>query len=1040
MPSTLHIRLLGDFHLVYGETVVTRLNADRLQSLLTYLLLHRRAPQPRQQLAFLIWPDSTEAQARANLRNLLHQLRRALPDADEFIEIESLTLQWRPGAPFVLDVADFQEALAEAKRAEQAGEQAAARQALERAVALYQGDLMPGCYDDWIIPIREELRQSLQAALERLLHLLEAMQEYREAIRYAQRLVQFDPLYEAGYVQWMRLHALGGDRAAVRRVYDSCVNVLKRELGVGPSQTTREAFERLLRPEPLTAAPPEPQVTPAPARQVSPTAVTGARPLPPQRTPFLGREEELEEIAVLLADPACRLLSVVGPGGIGKTRLALRVAEMPAQDGGEAAFVPLASVSSAELLVPAIGEALGFAFHGGTDPQTQLLNFLRERRTLLVLDNFEHLLEGVGLLSEMLNHAPGVKLLVTSRVRLNLHEEWVFGLEGLPVPAQGEGLEENSAVALFVQSAARVASGFALAREERVAVARICRMVEGMPLGIEVAAAWARVLSPTEIAGEIERSLDFLVNSQRNVPERHRSLRALFEHSWKLLSPAEQQVLQRLSVFRGGFRRDAAEQVAGASLPVLSALVDQSLLRRAEGGRYDLHELLRQFAASKLREDVERERAARDLHSSYYLMLLHTRLKSLEGVDQQATLAALGVEVDNLRAAWQWATEHGHIPELRQAARGLTRLFQMRGWLFEAVLLFRRVVEVLETEQTPNLSERERRTALGQMLTNQGYCYTILRDPEGVGRGLLKRAIALLGDGDDPASLGEAYTYASLLAFRVGEFDEVESLSRKAVALSRELNDVWVLVLALNTLGLVEQQKGQYQEARALYAESLEICRATGNHQGAALALNLDSDMAYAQGRYIEAKQALLESLEICRTLNDRWLTAIALCQLGRVIHALGESTEAVSLFQESLSLFKEIEDRWYGARTMNDLADVLHTLGRHGEAREVYREAFTTAVAEQARSVALEALMGLTTLMARDEDGPGEYLLALLVYIQAHPASSSQTRSQAEQLWEEIHPRFPPQQVAAAQERAANLTLEAVAGEILQTAHAIGY
>jgi predicted ATPase/DNA-binding SARP family transcriptional activator len=1036
MPSTLHIRLLGDFHLVYGETVVTRLNADRLQSLLAYLLLHRRAPQPRQQLAFLIWPDSTEAQARGNLRNLLHQLRRALPDADEFIEIESLTLQWRPGAPFVLDVADFQAALAEAKRAEQAGEQATARQALERAVTLYQGDLMPGCYDDWIIPIREELRQSLQAALERLLHLLEAMQEYREAIRYAQRLVQFDPLYEAGYVQWMRLHALGGDRAAVRRVYDSCVNVLKRELGVGPSQTTREAFERLLRLEPLPAATVEPQAVPAPARQ-APAPATQARPLPPQPTPFLGREEELEEIAVLLADSACRLLSVVGPGGMGKTRLALRVAERHAEEGGEAAFVPLAPVGSAELLVPAVADALGLAFYGGTDPRTQLFNFLRERRTLLVLDNFEHLLEGAELLSEMLRHAPGVKLLVTSRVRLNLHEEWVFSIEGLPVPAQGEGMKESSATALFVQSARRVTSGFTVGADERVAVARICRMVEGMPLGIELAAAWARMLSPQEIAQEIERSLDFLVNSQRNAPERHRSLRALFDHSWKLLSPPEQQALRRLSVFRGGFRRDAAEQVAGATLPVLSALVDQSLLRRAEGGRYDLHELLRQFAASKLQEEAEEERAARDLHSSYYLGLLHTRLKALEGVGQQAALVELGAEVDNLRAAWQWATEQGNFEAMRKAARSISRLFQMRGWLYEAAILFRRAVEVLENSEQ---AAGEHRAALGQMLVNQGYCYTILQDPEKVGRGLLNRAITLLRGSEEQTSLGEALSYASILAFKAGDFAEARPLAEEAIALSRQHGDAWILALTLNALGLVDQRVGRYEEARAHYAEAIAICRATGNLQGAALALNFDSDTAHALGKYAEARQALLESLEICRTLNDRWLTATALCQLGLVTHALGESAEAVSLFRESLSLFREVEDRWYVARTMNDLADVLCALERHGAAREVYREAFTTAVAEQARSVAMEALMGLTTLTARDEGGPDEYLLSLLLYIQAHPASSEQTRNQAEQLWEKLQPRFSPQQIAAAQERAVTLTLEALAGEILQTAHVIGY
>ena len=305
--------------------------------------------------------------------------------------------------------------------------------------------------------------------------------------------------------------------------------------------------------------------------------------LPRPPTPLIGREPELATLNRLLCDPQCRLLTLAGPGGIGKTRLALELASTQrAQFPDGVFFVPLVSLSLPEFIAPAIRSALGLSSSSPLDPKEQLLNHLRQKSLLLVLDNLEHLLEGVGLLAELLEQAPGVKLLVTSRERLNMQGEWLFDLQGLPVPPldQVDRAEEYSAVALFVQSARRAQVGFELSAEERPWVARICQLVEGMPLAIELAAAWVRLLSCREIAQEIERNLDFLSTSARDLPERHRSMRAVFDHSWQMLSAEEQRVLRALSVFRGGFLREAAEQVTGASLSLLSALVTRSLVHR----------------------------------------------------------------------------------------------------------------------------------------------------------------------------------------------------------------------------------------------------------------------------------------------------------------------------------------------------------------------------------------------------------------------------------------------------------------------------
>ncbi|MBN1135065.1 MAG: AAA family ATPase [Anaerolineae bacterium] len=307
MTPGLCVRLLGDFHLLHDESTVSDVDAPRLQSLLAYLVLHRHAPQSRRHLAFLFWYDSTEAQALTNLRNLLHHLRHALPEADRFLQVDAQTLQWQPDAPFVFDVAELESAIDEARRAEQAGDRSALRAALERAVALYNGDLLPSCYDDWILPERERLRQAFFDALERLILLLEGQRDYHAAIEHARRLLRYDPLHEATYRRLMRLYALSGDRAGALRVYHTCATLLQRELAVGPGAATREAYQRLLQAE----APP------------GATLPSGAELAGSLR--MVGREREwmrLQEAWRAAAAKGPHFVLLSGEAGIGKTRLA----------------------------------------------------------------------------------------------------------------------------------------------------------------------------------------------------------------------------------------------------------------------------------------------------------------------------------------------------------------------------------------------------------------------------------------------------------------------------------------------------------------------------------------------------------------------------------------------------------------------------------------------------------------------------------------------------------------------------------------------
>ena len=368
--------------------------------------------------------------------------------------------------------------------------------------------------------------------------------------------------------------------------------------------------------------------------------------LPFQPTGFVGRTAELAAITERLDDPTCRLLTLVGPGGSGKTRLAVQVAANCADqfDNG-VYFVTLQPLDSSDLIVSTIAEVLSFRFSPGFDPQQQLLQYLREKALLLVLDNFEHLLDGVELLTELLKAAPRLKLLVTSREVLGLQEEWRYPVSGLQYP-ETDNVDQPgtySAVQLFFERARQVRGGLSLA-DEQAGIVRVCQLVEGMPLALELAAVWAKALSADKIAIEIQRSLDFLSTSLRDVPQRHKSMQAVFEQTWERLSDEERRAFSTLSVFNGGFRREAAEAVAGVSIQILSDLVDKSLLRREPDGRYQIHELLRQYAEALLEATSGEMLHIRDLHSAYYTRFLHEREQDLNGRRQLG--AAFEIEAD----------------------------------------------------------------------------------------------------------------------------------------------------------------------------------------------------------------------------------------------------------------------------------------------------------------------------------------------------------------------------------------------------------
>jgi predicted ATPase/DNA-binding SARP family transcriptional activator len=689
MPS-LTLALLGSPHVARadGATVAFRLRKEL--AVLAYLAVEGPAAQPRDALLGLLWPEASEESARNNLRVVLANLRQALGAA---LNADRQVVQLALGSD-ELDVAAFQQLLAatRAHRHQQNAPCADCAARLEQAAELYRGDFLAGFalpdaveFEEWTLVRREALHQQALEALAMLTDYYEQAGDYAALCRHARRQLELEPWHEPAQRQLMRGLALAGDRDAALTQYERCRLILADELHVEPDVETRALYEQI-RAGHLT---PDTRASAAPRHN-----------LPAPLTPFVGREHELAALVALREAPETRLLTLVGAGGMGKTRLAIELARASLDTYADGVFfVALAPLATASALPTAVAQAIDITIHSG-DPAAGLVRFLRDKHMLLVLDNFEHLRDGAGLVVDILEAAPRVQILATSRERLKVRGEHLFVVEGLPYTPAHTALAdiEVPAARLFAQSARRSLPSFQLDDLNLPDVQRICRLVQGMPLGLELAAAWVELLPLHEIAEEIARSAGFLAADWADAPERQRSMRAVFEWSWRLLNDAEQQLFRRLAVFHGPFRREAAEAVVGASLGVLASLVHKSLLRRTDvgatqAGRYEIHELLRQFAAEQLAALPEEQTTIQERHSSFYLAFVAQRELRLARHEPQEAAAEIRGEIDNVRQAWAWAARERRLEDLDRSAGGLWQFIFLTGLAGEGESAFGLAVE-----------------------------------------------------------------------------------------------------------------------------------------------------------------------------------------------------------------------------------------------------------------------------------------------------------------------------------------------------------
>jgi predicted ATPase/Flp pilus assembly protein TadD len=807
-------------------------------------------------------------------------------------------------------------------------------------------------------------------------------------------------------------------------------------LGFPLALTLSWLFE--LRPESATEVPSAPAGTSAPSIAVvadEPQATPTARPtvshpftLPVQPTPFVGRSRELASVRQMLADPDCRIVTVSGPGGIGKTRFSLRAAE-EAANGFEhgAAFVPLNALTDASPLVATVAERLGLPLTGRVDARDELLAFLRDLSLLLVLDNFEHLVASAGFLADLTQNAPRLKVLVTSRERLGLYGERLFPLDGLAVSERGgdeADLEKSDAVRLFLQSARRVVPDFDPGIAELRTIARICRAVNGIPLAIELAAAWVRVLSCDEILREIGQDGDFLAESRRGDGDRQRSLRSVFESTWRLLSDAERRVYRRLTVFRGGFEADAAKEVAGATAAMLSVLIDKSLVRRSPSGRFEILEVLRQHGESKLREDDEEFIRVADNHAAHFVTRLEHARSGLGAAAEKETLDRIAEEIENVRAAWHWAAEHRHAARIERALDGVFAFHEVRGRVQEGSELLDQALSRLETAPAEVGAERtilrlKVRKALFDALLGGSIAACERIDV----------AIARLRGMEDPQELAFALDRRGVLALELGDYPVARRLFEESNQIASAAGDGRRIGSTLIHLGSAALMAGEYAEAERLYREALTRLDAVGDRRGMAKCHRNRGVIAGMQGDHALARRSFQAGLAIDRELGNVSGVSTSLQNLGYLAFLAGDYDEAERDLREGVETCQSTGNRRLLAFCLNGLGDVETARGRHVEARDRYRQALSTAAGIGDAPLLLEVLTGVARSLGIHGGRP-ERAMQLVRLVLGHPASDQDTRTRAEALFAELTANSPTASTGAPPPDEPPLSLDdAVAG-----------
>lgn len=944
--ETMLLRTLGGLELTH--TAFTR---PKPLLLLAYLALE--GPQDRRHLAELFWPEA--ADHMKSLTVALSQLRQGAPGAIE---------------------ADHQRCWVALKSDAQAFLSRLDQGELEEALEGYPAPFLRGFHlpelgvelEEWVLKTREYLAGRARQALLALAEREAASGQFAAAGQHAEEAYTLSGAAEPELEELTRLYPLllAGDSlyaAEVRRELESLGH------GIESPQSPEEARSRLSRA----------------GRSALRQSI-----LPTRNTYFVGRRSERAQLKEWLHNPDQRLISLLGPAGVGKTRLALEVAqELQAAEvfAGGVHFVDLEVLEDPQRLSEHITQTLHIEVKPDQEALQALSQAIAQESTLLVLDNYEHLTESALELSSLLRACPNLRIIATTRERLGLEEEQIFPLSGLRYPHDDavmlEEAERFYAVQLFVDRARRVRPDFELGQADLSAVIRICRLVDGLPLALELAAAWVRVMALGEIADELGRNLDLLESTAKNVPQRHKSIRAAFEYSWKLLPPKEQEVLAKLSVFRGGFRREAASLVTGATIPVLVSLVDKSFLRMTQGGRYHRHPLVYEFTREKLAQTLELRSQTIDQHSAYFLHWLDQVQTDLTGPKHGEILEQMAEELENIRLAWRWAVRQGQWGLLETTLEAITVFFDHRNRCREGLELLQVALAALEASPSPQ-------TVRGELLAKSAWLQYRLGQHEPAEQSA-QQAIASL-----PAESRSALLSLNVLAsiaWRRGDYAQARAHWLGALEVVEAQGNTRGIGRFSGNLAIIEQALGNTAAARGYLQRSLEIAQSIGDHVVVAHNFNRLGDLEFSENN-LEAAQALWQQgLEHAEQQGIENAIPMLLHNLGRVAAERRDYAQASVLLQQSLER-SATGDPYLKSQTLTRLGWVATAQGDYRGAHHYLAQALELAHSLQAIPNFLKATLALAAL--RLEQGQPQLARPLLLLVAEHPASEQKEREQA--------------------------------------------
>lgn len=948
------LRLFGS-PTVESDGAASALPFERRTQLIVLLAL-RRQWVPRAEVAAMLWPEQEDRHAFANLRKTLFRLPSLPWEASVQVQGAALRLE------IPTDVLEFEAALRDRRTGD--------------ALALYRGELLAG-FDDgeseawtrWVGSERERLRTAWRAAA--LAQLADEGFGAASAIALSARLLQADPLDEAALREHMRALARDGQAGAARSAYRQFVERLSADLGLAPGSELRALHEAL-------------SIAPSPA-----AAFVAAPGGAPTDDGFVGRSIELQRIADLLARDECRLLCLIGPGGIGKTRLARRAMQQLAPSCADGAvFVALEDVDTPEQFSLRLAQEAGVAnARGRGEALARVVEAWKDRQLLLVLDNFEQLAEHAAVLDRLLQGCARLKILLTSRLRLAVAGEWSMPIEGLPFPdpEDDDRAESFDAVRLFVNAARRVEPGF-VAGAERAAIVDICRQVEGMPLAIELAAAWVRMLSCRAIAEELRQGTELLQAADARHPPRHASIEAVFEHSWRRLGAAEREALSRLSVFHGGFSIEAARAVTGARLPVLGALADKSLIAK-DDARMHLHPLVQQLSSLRLDESGARE-ATEASHAGYFHRWLQQLAPASENGDREA-LRAIDIDFENCRRAFQFSVAQGRAEGLRQGLPALHHYFEHRARFEEGLALFRQASESSLAERDGGL----RMQLLSELALMQ---LRLARYPEA--EATASRALAVKSLGAPPQARFQALAVLGGCAVFTGRPAEARNAYRQALELAQAGERAHDIASTLDNLAICEKRLGHYEEALRLTLEALAQHRRHGDSARLAVCLNNLGSMFTFMDDDEAALVYLREALELSERHGLVSTHAFVLANLTDVALKSGDDDAARRHAERATGLAEGCGLMSLAGWLKVQLARLAARRGELDLARALLAESVELALTLGAQLVKHAALLGLAELL--EAQGDAAAARRVLAFAAGDESLSAQERDELRAAW----------------------------------------